>query len=97
MTNNDEPLEIEMWEDALAIDADVLEYAFNIYDSFGLEPAVIVDDALLVPDIPWDDFWDMLAECTGVLIAANSDASHVITEAIIAYQRVVGTQEAVLE
>lgn len=87
--------EIVMLEAALDVDADLLETAFNVLDYLSLHPPLLVDDQLLVPPIPWNDFWDTLAEYSGVLIAANSGASHVITESVLAYQRLSGLQEVV--
>lgn len=87
--------DIVLLTEALDVDADILETAFNILDVMSLEPATIVGDELLVPPIPWDEFWDLLAEHTRVLIGAASAASHVITEAVLAYQRVNNVHEAI--
>lgn len=91
----DQPDDIVLLTEALDVDADILETAFNVYDYLSLEPATLVGDQLLVPTIPWGEFWDLLAEHTEVLIASASAASHVITEAILAYQRVANVQEVV--
>lgn len=89
MTTNDD---IRVLTEGIEIDADFLEAAFNVYDHLSLEPAVIIGDRLIVPEIPWDEFWDMLAEVTEVLIGAHSTAAFVVTAAVTAYQRVSGTQ-----
>lgn len=89
MTTNDE---IRVLTEGIEIDADFLEAVFNVYDYLSLEPAVLVGDRLIVPEIPWDDFWDALAEVTEVLIQAHSVAAFVVVAAVEAYQRVSGTQ-----
>lgn len=87
--------DIRVLTEGIEIDADFLETAFNVYDFLGLDPATLVGDQLLVPPIPWDEFWDLLAEHTKVLIGAHSTAAFVVTAAVEAYQRVANVQEVV--